>query len=59
MEARFDNVVRELHTTADEQLRGREERWKFEGRQGLIPDELIAAAGAIRDADPGGTVAME
>jgi len=43
MEASSDNIVRELHTTADEQLHGREERWKFEGRQGLIPDELIAA----------------
>jgi hypothetical protein len=33
-------------------VRGREERWRFERRQGLIPDELIAAATGIRDANP-------
>jgi hypothetical protein len=37
---------------ASEQLRGREELWRFERRQGLIPDELIAAATGIRDAHP-------
>jgi len=39
-------------------LRGREERWKFERRQGLIADELIAVATAIRDAHPGDNVAI-
>ena len=58
MEISFDDLARELHTTVDERLRGHEERWKFERRQGPIPDQLIAAAGAIRDADPGGTVAI-
>ncbi len=50
MEASFDDVARELRTAASEQLRDREERWRFERRQGLIPDELIAAAADIRDA---------
>ena len=58
MEASFDDVAQELLTAASEQLRGREERWRFERRQGLIPDELIAAAAGIRDAHPGDTVVI-
>jgi len=58
MEANFDDVARELHTVASEQMRGREERWRFERRQGLIPDELIDAAAGIRDAHPGDNVAI-
>ena len=56
MEASFDDIARELHTAASEQLRDREERWRYEQRDGLIPDELIAAAAGIRDAHPGDTV---
>ena len=58
MEVNFDDIARELHTAASEQLRGREERWRFERRQGLIPDDLIAAATGIRDAHPGDTVVI-
>jgi nucleotide-binding universal stress UspA family protein len=58
MEASFDDVAQELLTAASEQLRGREERWRFERLQGLIPDELIAAAAGIRDAHPGDTVVI-
>ena len=58
MEANFDDIARELHTVASEQMRGREERWRFERRQGLIPDDLIAAATGIRDAHPGDTVVI-
>ena len=58
MEANFDDIARELHTVASEQMRGREERWRFERRQGLIPDELIDAAAGIRDAHPGDSVAI-
>jgi nucleotide-binding universal stress UspA family protein len=58
MEADFDDVAQELRTAAAEQLRGREDRWKFERRQGLIADELIGAAAGIRDAHPGDTVAI-
>jgi nucleotide-binding universal stress UspA family protein len=58
MEANFDDIARELHTAASEQLRGREERWRFERRQGLIPEELIAAATGIREAHPGDTVVI-
>ncbi len=58
IEASFDDLARELHTAASEQLRDREERWRFERRQGLIPDELIAAAADIRDAHPDDNVVI-
>lgn len=58
MEASFDDIARELHAAASEQLRDREERWRFERRDGLIPDELIAAAADIGDTHPGDTVVI-
>ena len=58
MEADFNEIERDLRTAADEQLRGREERWGFERRQGQIADELIAAAAGIRDAHPGDTAVI-
>jgi nucleotide-binding universal stress UspA family protein len=58
MEASFDDVARDLQAQADEQLRGREERWRFERGQGAIADVLIEAAGQIRDAHPGDNVAI-
>jgi nucleotide-binding universal stress UspA family protein len=58
MEATFDEIAQELRTQAGEQLRGHEERWGFERRQGLIADELIAAAAGISDAHPGDAVAI-
>jgi nucleotide-binding universal stress UspA family protein len=58
MEASFDDIARELHTAASEQLRDREERWRFERREGLIADELIAAAADIHGAHPDDTVVI-
>ena len=58
MQANFDDIARELHAAASEQLRDREERWRFERCQGLIPDELIAAAMDIRDPHPGDNVVI-
>jgi len=58
MEADFDDIAVELRTTASDQLRGREERWRFERRAGLIADELITAAADIREAHPGDTVVI-
>jgi nucleotide-binding universal stress UspA family protein len=55
MEADFDDIAQELHTAASEQLRDHEERWQFQRREGLIPDELLAVATGIRDAHPGDT----
>jgi nucleotide-binding universal stress UspA family protein len=58
MEVSFDDVAQELHTAASEQLRGREERWRFERREGLVSEELIATATDIRDAHPGDSVVI-
>jgi nucleotide-binding universal stress UspA family protein len=58
LEINFDDIALELRAAASEQLRGREERWRFDRRQGLITDELIAAATAIRDAHPGDNVVI-
>ena len=58
LEANFDDIARELRTAVGERLRDREERWRFERREGPIPDELIAAAAGLRDAHPGDTVVI-
>ena len=58
MEVSFDDIEQELRAAASEQLRDREERWRFERREGLIADELIAAATGLRDAHPGDTVVI-
>jgi nucleotide-binding universal stress UspA family protein len=58
LEVNFDDIARELHEQASEQLSGREERWEFARRQGLVAEELIAAATSIRDAHPGDTVVI-
>ena len=58
MESSFDELARELHAQASEQLRGREERWEFERRQGSITNVLIEAAEKTRDAHPGDNVAI-
>jgi hypothetical protein len=52
LEIDFDDIERELRTMAAEQLRGREQSWGFERRQGLIADELIAAAKDLGAANP-------
>jgi nucleotide-binding universal stress UspA family protein len=58
MEVSFSEIARELQAQAGEQLRGREERWEFEHRQGAITDVLIKAAKKLRDAHPGDNVAI-
>jgi nucleotide-binding universal stress UspA family protein len=58
MEEDFDEVEQELRGLAAGQLRASGAAWEFERRQGIITDELIAAATAIRDAHPGETVAI-
>jgi nucleotide-binding universal stress UspA family protein len=54
----FDDIERDLRASAAEQLRDREERWQFEPRQGLIADQLLAAAKAIHESHPGDTVSI-
>ena len=58
MEKDFDEIEQELRAQAAGQLRASGAAWEFERRQGIIADELIAAATAIRDAHPGETVAI-
>ena len=54
----FDDIERDLRVAAAEQLRDREERWQFERRQGLIAEELLAAAKDLLAANPGDTVVI-
>jgi len=54
----FDDIERDLRTSAAEQLRDREERWTFERRGGLIGEALIAAAKGIHDSHPDATVTI-
>ena len=57
MEEDFDEIEQQLRTQAAEQLRASGAAWEFERRQGMITDELIAAASAIGDS-PGDTVVI-
>ena len=58
LESDFDDVEQELRTMAGERLRGREERWGFERRQGQIADELLAAAKDMGAGEPDATVVI-
>jgi len=58
MQIDFDEIEKDLRTSAGEQLRDREERWTFERRQGLIGDQLIAAATDISDSNPDAIVTI-
>jgi nucleotide-binding universal stress UspA family protein len=58
IEASFDDVEQELRGMVADQLRGLEDRWGFERRQGAIADELLAAAKDIGAAHPDATVAI-
>lgn len=57
-EATYDEISRDLHAQADRQLRGHEERWRFERGHGVIAEVLLASDGRIRDARPDGTAAI-
>jgi nucleotide-binding universal stress UspA family protein len=54
----FEEAARDLREQAAEQLRGREERWQFEWREGPIAEELAAAAKRIAESAPGDTVVI-
>ena len=61
IEGTFDQMAADLYAQASEQLRGREERWRFERGQGMIngiDDVLIAAATKLRDTHPHDNVAI-
>ena len=58
LETDFDDVEQELRTMAGAQLGDRVEGWGFERRQGLIAEELLAAAKDIGAAHPDATVVI-
>jgi nucleotide-binding universal stress UspA family protein len=58
IEQDFDEIEQELRTQAAGQLLASGADWEFERRQGIITDQLIAAATAIHDANPGDTVVI-
>jgi nucleotide-binding universal stress UspA family protein len=58
LETGFDDVEQELRSMAGEQLRGREDRWGFERREGLIAEELLAAARDMHAGHPDATVVI-
>ncbi|HEY2523110.1 MAG TPA: universal stress protein [Streptosporangiaceae bacterium] len=58
MEESFSEIARDLRAQAEEQLRGHEDRWVFEWRQGEIAQELTAEATRLGEADPGDTVVL-
>lgn len=58
LETDFDDIERELRTMAAEQLREREQGWDFQRRQGLIAEELLAAASELGAANPDATVVI-
>jgi nucleotide-binding universal stress UspA family protein len=58
MDTSFDEIERDLRASASAQLEGREERWRFERGQGVITDQLLAAATHCRDEHPGDNVVI-
>jgi nucleotide-binding universal stress UspA family protein len=58
MEESFDELAPEMRDQAAGQLDGSGLDWGFERRQGIIADELIAAASGLADARPGQTVVV-
>jgi nucleotide-binding universal stress UspA family protein len=58
MELDFDDIAKDLRASAAKQLDEQAPGWEFQRRQGLIADELIAAATEVHDADPRKTVVI-
>ncbi|MGH3255683.1 MAG: universal stress protein [Streptosporangiaceae bacterium] len=58
MEQDFTEVEQELRAQAAEQLSGKTDTWKFQRRQGMIAEELIAVATGLQEAGGEGTVVI-
>ena len=58
IETGFDDIEQELRDMAAEQLRGREQRWSFKRREGLIAEELLAEVKDTGAAHPDATVVV-
>ena len=58
VESDFDEVASELRSAAAQRLEDSAVPWDFQRRQGLIAQELIAAAEAVHPAGPDDVVAI-
>ena len=58
LETDFDVIEQELRTAVGERLRGHVEGWDFERREGLIAEQLLAAARDIGAAHPHATAVI-
>jgi len=58
MDNSFDEIERDLRASARAQMEGREERWRFERGQGVITDQLLAAATNLREEHPDDNVVI-
>jgi nucleotide-binding universal stress UspA family protein len=58
IEAGFDQIEQDLRVAAQERLRGRQQGWGFQRRDGMIADQLVALANDIGAAHPGDIVAI-
>jgi len=58
IESDFDQIEQELRAAAAGQLRASGVAWEFERRQGIVTDQLIAAATTVRGAHDNQTVAI-
>ena len=58
LEESFDDIEQDLRVMAGEHLEGQVPGWGFERRQGLIGEELIAAAKDISAAQPQATAVI-
>jgi nucleotide-binding universal stress UspA family protein len=58
MDTSFDEIERDLRASARAQLEGREERWRFERGQGVITDQLLAAATNLHNEHPDDNVVI-
>jgi nucleotide-binding universal stress UspA family protein len=58
MDVSFDEIERDLRASAAAQMEGREERWRFERGQGIITDQLLAAATNLREEHPDDNVVI-
>ena len=58
MDISFDEIERDLRASAGAQMEGREERWRFERGQGIITDQLLAAATNLREEHPDDNVVI-
>jgi len=58
IESDFDEIEQQLRAATAEQLGASRVTWGFERRQGIVTDQLIAAAGTVRDPHDDQTVAI-